>query len=233
MDYYILKYGKASEIRVTVVNNPNDDKYVDKWEYEFKDDNLVRGILYRDSELLSRTEFELDSLNRKISLKENFKHKALGWKRTDSRTLYTENKKELQFLNSTGDIQYKMIVEYDSVHFPIKITSYNSQGEFDALSTASYDYDSNTYRYKVYKNDMSVVLDQPKHFILNYILQKNEFGDVTEMYWITSNKEANVRHVIEYKYDKKGNWIRKKRRLITPDRKKVLSVISRKIKYKD
>jgi hypothetical protein len=233
-DHYLLKHGKARIVTVTIVNNPKkDDKYVDQWKYEFKENNRILATLNRNSELLARKEFELDSLGRRISMKENFKHKALGWQRKDSKIIYSDHKKEIQFLNEQREKQYTMIVEYDSVKSPIRITSFNSQNEFDGLSTADYDYENNRFVYKIYKADMSIVLNQPRSFILNYVLQRNEFNDIIEMYWPTSEKSANVRHVIEYKYDKKGNWIRQKRTLIMPGRTKVLSIITRKIKYEN
>lgn len=231
-DYYLLKQEEAREITVNVITNPNDkDRYVDKWIYEFQSSGLIRTKLYRDGDLLSTSEFELDSKKRKISNKVNFKHKALGWERTNSKIVYGENLKELHLLNAQGKIKYKMIVEYDSLNSPVKITSLSNGGEFDGLEIADYDYKNGTYVYKVYRNDMSIVLDKIEYYNPNYLIQKNEYGDIIEMYWPTAKKGSNVVHKIEYKYDKKGNWTKIKIMLITPDRKKVLETATRKIQY--
>lgn len=80
---------------------------------------------------------------------------------------------------------------------------------------------------------MSSNLDNLEYFNPNYLIQENEFGDITEMYWPTAKKGSNAVHIIEYKYDKKGNWIRIKKILTTPERRKVLKRVTRKFIYLD
>jgi len=157
----------------------------------------------------------------------------MGWERKSIKYAYSPFSKELQFLANDGKIKYRMLVQYDSLNLPVRITSMNNQGKLDGLSIAKYDYQNATYRYVVFKNDNSIVLDKIEYFNPDYIIEENENGDITEMFWPTAKKGSNVIHKLEYKYDKLGNWTKLKKVLITPERKKVLAIITRKIKYKN
>lgn len=228
---YLIKGGKPSKIIVTVQNNPSGDSYVDKWIYEFETSKKVIGKLYRDGNLSTTSRFTLDSIGRRISISKNLKHKSLGWKKTNTNYVFTHNSKELLFLNLEGDVKYRMLVQYDSLKSPVRITSFNSQNKFDGVSTAKYDYISGTFRYRVYRADRSIVVDKEEFYNHEYLIERNDNDDITEMYWPTARKGSGVVHKFNYKYDKLGNWIRMKKTLVAPGDKRVLSVTKRKITY--
>lgn len=230
-NHYLLKVGEAKRITVKKINNPNDNRLVDEWIYDFETKKKVNGKLYRDNSLITTRAFELDSINRVISNNTNFKHKALGWERTIIKYVYGTSSKELQFLDNNGKIKYRMLVQFNDMNLPIRITSFNSFGEIDGLSIADYDYEKGVFRYVVSKSDGSIVLDKIEYLNPNYLLERNDHGDISEMFWPTAKIGSNVVHKLEYKYDKLGNWIRLKKIMVTPESKKTLAIITRKIDY--
>jgi len=62
--------------------------------------------------------------------------------------------------------------------------------------------------------------------------ERNEYGDLTRVLWVTANPYNKVFHVFEYKYDKKGNWVKRKRFIEKNGRKKLSTEVVRKIKYR-
>lgn len=232
-EQYTLKNGQARKIVVKVITSPNDDKIIGKWIYEFPSSNVITGKLYSDGELLSTTELELDAKKRIVSKNENFLHEKVGWERTITKIEYGEKSKEFQILNNEGEIESKMHVEFDSLNSPTKITTLDMHGEFKALATADYDYRNGTFNYKVFKKDMSIEMERVEYYNPNYILKKNELGDITEMFWPIAlvKKDVTIKHKMVYDYDKKGNWTKVTRTLSTPETEKVLSIKKRKIKY--
>ena len=234
VDHYSLKNGQARKMVVKVITNPDDDdKIIGKWIYKFPSTNVITGKLYRNGALISTVELELDANKRTVFKNLNFKDENVGWERTISNIEYGEKSKEFQILNKEGEIESIMHVEFDSLKSPTKITTLDMHGKFKALATADYDYRNGTFNYKVFKKDMSIEMDRVEYYNLNYILKRNEFGDITEMFWpiAFAKKDVTIKHKIEYDYDKKGNWTKITRILVTPETEKVLSIIKRKINY--
>ncbi len=231
-DYYRIQ-GNPKKITVKEVNNPNDAlRFEQKIEYTFNDDFNVRKTLYRDGELTITESFVLDSLKRRIEIESNYKHKAIGWEKKRSRIIYRENSKEMHFLNASGSVFKKMIVDFDSIGSPIKITSLRKGDVYDGSSTAEYDYGNSTYVYSVFQANGNLVTRTVKNYNKDYIITKDDKGNPTKMHGVTARKEANVIHEVKYKYDKQGNWIKRTKKLIMPEKRKVLSVVTRKIKYR-
>ena len=57
----------------------------------------------------------------------------------------------------------------------------------------------------------------------NFIIDKNENGDITKMYWILTNKDDPYIHEIEYEYDEKGNWIGLFKYIVNPKGEKKIN----------
>ncbi len=227
---YFLKNGKAKEIIVTRKVNPGQEfSYSEKINYTFPEKSIIRLKRYKNSELESTREFSLDSLNRVLKNTVRFKHKALGWRTSKYETIYGDKIKDLKMLNQDGSLDYTMRVILNEKNNPVEIRTLNKDNQLIGLSTAEYDYKNNTFVYKVYREDGSIVLNKTESFKKDYEIKRNEFGDLVEFYWPTSS--SNIKYVIEYKYDNKGNWTRIKKIQIDGKKKKTTEIKNRKIKY--
>jgi hypothetical protein len=227
---YVLKSGIAKEIIVTKKVNPGQDfSYSEKTNYTFPEESIVRTKRYKDSELESTREFSLDSLNRVLKNTVRFKHKALGWTTSKYETVYGEKTKDLKMLNPDGTLNYTMRVVLNKNHNPIEIRTLNINSQLIGLSTAEYNYNTNRFIYTVYREDGSIALNKTEWFKKDYEIKRNEYGDLTEFYWPTSS--SDIKYLIEYKYDDKGNWTRIKKIQIDGKKKKTTETTSRKIKY--
>lgn len=227
---YILKNGEAKEIIVfKKVNSGQNLFYSEKIYYTFPENSIIRMKLFKNSELISTREFYIDSLNRVLKNTVRFKHKTLGWITSKYETIYTDNTKDLKILYPNGSLDYTMRVIFNRKNDPVEIRTLNTQNKLISLSTANYDYDNNKFVYKVYGQDGSIVLNNTEFFKKEYEIKRNEFGDLIEFYWPTSN--SNVKYFIEYKYDDNGNWISIKKTRLDGKKKKITEIKKRKIKY--
>lgn len=227
---YVLKNGEAKEIIITSKVNPGQDfSYYEKTNYTFPEKSIIRLKRYKDSELVSTREFSVDSLNRVLKNTVRFKHKALGWKTSKYETVYGDKIKDLKMLNLDGTLNYIMRVIFNENNNPIEIRTLNINNQLIGLSTAEYNYSSNKFIYKVYKEDSSIVLNKTESFKKDYEIKRNEYGDLIEFYWPTSSSE--IKYLIEYKYDDKGNWTKIKKIQVDGKKKKTTEIKSRKIKY--
>ncbi len=227
---YVLKNGEAKEIVVTRKVNPGQEfTYSEKINYTFPERSIIRLKRYKDSELESTREFSVDSLNRVLKNTVRFKHKALGWRTSRYETVYGEKSKDLKMLNQDGSLDYTMRVILNENNNPVEIRTLNIDNQLIGLSTAEYDYKNNKFVYKVYREDGSIVLNKTESFKKDYEIKRNEFGDLTEFYWPTSS--SNIKYIVKYKYDDKGNWTRIEKIQIDGQKKKTTEIINRKIKY--
>ncbi|TYA74721.1 hypothetical protein [Seonamhaeicola marinus] len=227
---YVLKKGNAKEIIVIRKVNPGQDfSYSEKINFSFPKKSMIRLKRFKDSELESTKEFSIDSLNRVLKSIVRFKHKSLGWTTSKYETVYKEKTKDLKILNLDGSLNYTMRVVLNEYNNPIEIRTLNRDNQLIALSTAEYDYNKNTFVYTVIRQDGSIALKQKESFKKDYEIQRNEFGDLIEYYWPTSSN--NVKYIVEYKYDDRGNWTRIKKIMIDGEKKKTTEIKTRKIKY--
>ena len=227
---FILKNEIAKEIIVTRKINPGQDfSYAEKTIYTFPKQSIIRTKRYKDSELESTREFSIDSLYRVIKNTVRFKHKALGWQTSKYETIYRTKTKDLKMLNLDGSVNYTMRVVFNENENPIEIKTLNSNNELIGLSTAVYDYDNNSFVYTVFKKDGTIALNKKEFFKKDYEIKRNKYGDLQEFYWPTSS--SNIKYIIEYKYDDKGNWTKMKKLQIDGNKKKTTKIISRRIKY--
>jgi len=227
---YVLKNGEAKEIIVTRKVNPGQDfSYSEKINYTFPEKSIIRLKRYKDSELESTREFSIDSLNRVLKNTVRFKHKALGWRTSKYETVYGEKTKDLKMLYSDGTLNYTMRVMLNENDNPIEIRTLNTNGQLIGLSTAEYNYSTNKFIYTVYREDGSIALNNAESFKKDYEIKRNEYEDLTEFYWPTSS--SDIKYLIEYKYDDKGNWTRIKKIQIDGNKKKTTEIKNRKIKY--
>jgi hypothetical protein len=212
-------------------NYLKNETYVNKWIFSYTSDTIVRGKLLKNDELKSVFEYILNDKKEIIETKVNFFNKSVINDKHHIKYQLSNNTKILNFLDDDSKIASKMIVEMDSLKSPIKITSFNFNNEVQSMETAEYNYKTNIYNYKVYNYYNELVLDKNENYSYNFILEKNEYNDITKMIWPLSKNKSLI--IFEYKYDPKGNWIKRTKKHIDNEKESISTIIKRQIKYKD
>lgn len=227
---YSLNKGIASKIivKTNIIYPEIKLSHHTKHIYNILSSTRLELVTYTNKDLHSISEFILDSVGRVIFKKIKSNLKSLN--SVNTKITYKRNKKEFLVFNNHSVLTHKMVVEYDSLKYPIKITKFNNHNKIENISTAQYDYINGNYHEKNLRNDGTIVFDKIIDFNPNKGIKKNKFGDIIEMYWPTS---SNVILKWVYKYDNSGNWIKKTRIRKSLNQEEIQSITSRKIKYKN
>lgn len=227
-NYYETDSGDIKSIKINKVTYLKIESYKSKWVYKFPKENIVKGRFFNKGELKSEFTYTLDSLNRKVKIEMKSKTPLVGWEKTKSEFLYKKNKRIMEkHFDSTSNLIRIGNYEYDSLGYLVQLTL-NSGYE-----TAIYYHEESSYIYRIFNNQKELISE--KILFANKSKdqnKKNEFGDLTRLLWPTANPDYKVFHVFEYQYDKKGNWIKRKRFMEKNGRKRLLSKVVRKIKYR-
>lgn len=230
-DLYKVKDKNIESVVVSETNYLKNESYINKWIFNYSADTIIRGKLFKNEELKSNFEYVLDDNKRIIEMKSIFFSQYVKNDKQHVKYDITDNIKVLNFLDDNLKIKSKMVVEMDSLHSPIKITSVNFNNEIQAIETANYNYKSNTYNYKIYNSNNEIVLNKTEYYNKDFIIEKNEFGDITKMFWPLSSNKVII--TFEYKYDKKGNWIKRVEKNFSNNSESISTVAKRNINYKD
>lgn len=228
-DYHDTRKENVEKIIVKRTGYYSSGKsYKEKWEYNFREKNKCDGKLFKDGELNSYFSYEYDSLNQKIKSITKSKIPSLGWEKQTIEYKYIDGRRLFEkHFDGEYNLVRNAVFEYDSLKYLIKL-SVN-----DTYETADYNYKTDSYVYKVFNQRGELVLEKENFAHLNRGQEiRNEFGDLIQVIWPTANPINNVYHIMEYKYDKKGNWIKRKRYIVENGKSRVKSKITRKIKYK-
>lgn len=220
----------VKNMTVSETNFLKNETYTNKWIYNYSNDTIINGRLLKDDELKSIFEYVIDKNKKIIESKVVFYHRAIKNDRLHVKHTVTDSIKTLTFLDDNSNIDYEMIVEMDSLKSPTKITSVKN-GEIQSMETANYNYKANTYNYKVYNNSNEVVLEKLEYYNYNFIIEKNDFGDIIKMIWPLSKNKSII--TFEYKYDKKNNWIKRTKKRMENNQEITSSIVKRDITYKD
>ncbi len=220
-----------NNVKNIIVNETNflkNETYTNKWIYNYSNDSIINGRLYKDDELKSIFEYIVDKNKEIKESKVNFYNKSIANDKLHIKYDRTDSFKTLTFLDDKLSAVSKMIVEMDSLKSPIKITSVKN-GEIGAIETAEYDYKSNTYNYKVYNYLNELVLNKLEYYNYPFIIDINENGDIVKMIGPLSKNKSII--IFEYKYDKKNNWIKRTKKFIENDNESTISIVKRNIVY--
>ena len=229
-EFYKVRDNNIENLTVTETNYLKDETYTNKWVYNYSNDTIINGKLFKDEELKSIFEYSINKDKKIIESKVVFYHKLVINERLHIKYVLNDSLKILNFLDDKLRIQWKMIVEMDSLKSPIKITSIRND-EIEAKETAEYNYKLNTYKYKVYNNYNKLVLDKIEYYNYDFIIEKNEFEDIVKMIWpLSQNKSITT---FEYKYDKKNNWVKRIKKIIINNKEVTTTIVKRSIKYKN
>jgi len=227
-EFYKTKNNNVKNIIVTETNFLKNETYTNKWIYNYSNDSIINGRLYKDDEIKSSFEYIVDENKEIIESKVNFYNKSISSDKLHIKYDRTDSLKILTFLDDRLVIVSKMIVVMDSLKSPIKITSVKN-GEIGAMETADYDYKLNTFNYKVYNYLNEMVLNKLEYYNYPFNIDKNEYGDIVKMIAPLSKNKSIV--IFEYKYDKNNNWIKRTKKIIENDKGITISIVKRDILY--
>ncbi|OOV25040.1 hypothetical protein BXU11_15940 [Flavobacterium sp. LM5] len=229
-ELYRTNDSNVKNMTVSETNFLKNETYTNKWIYNYSNDSIINGRLFKNEELKSIFEYIIDDNKEIIESKVVFYHNSLINDILHIKYKITDSSKTLTFINDNLNIVSKMIVEIDSLKSPTKITSVRN-GEIQAIETADYNYKSNTYNYKVYNYSNEIVLNKLEYYNYNFIIDKNDFGDIVKMIWpLSKNKSITI---FEYKYDKNNNWIKRIKKIIENDKEITTTIVKRNIIYKN
>jgi hypothetical protein len=229
-ELYKTNDNNVKNITVSETNFLKNETYTNKWIYNYSNDSIINGRLFKDEELKSIFEYIIDKNKEIIESKVVFYHKSIKNDRLHIKYKITDSLKILTFIGDNLNIVSKMIVEMDSLKSPTKITSVRNE-EIQAIETADYNYRLNTYNYKVYNYSNEIVLNKLEYYNYNFIIDKNDLGDIVKMIWpLSKNKSITI---FEYKYDKKDNWVKRTKKIIENDKEITTTIVKRNIMYKN
>lgn len=236
-DYYRLKSGKASQIKVSVVTDPafpdSPDYSYEQWEYNFVKPDSISGQAEKDGKKVYFFQFSTDAQGRKKETIDRIPNMIKGWETIHIKYEYPENRKQMYVLGLDKKTQYILEVAYDSLQNPLYVGSYSPGKGVQAVAVADYLYTDRYYNHTLYNSKGRALLEESQYFYHDYIIKKNEQGDVTQMYEPFEPIIFGVVFYIKYRYDKRGNWKRKTITIQTLEDKWVRTDIKRRIKYSD
>lgn len=236
-DYYRLKSGNASQIKVSVVTDPafpdSPDYSYERWIYNFVRPDSITGQAEKDGRKAYFFQFSMDAQGRKKESLDRIPNLIKGWETLRISYKYPENRKQMYIKGLDNKTQYILEVAYDSLQNPRYVGSYTPGKGVQAIAIADYLYRERYYNHTIYNSKGRSLLEESQYFYHNYIIKKNAQGDITEMYEPFEPIIFGVVFYIKYRYDKRGNWKRKTITIQTPEDKWVRTEIKRRIKYVD
>ncbi|WP_299246204.1 hypothetical protein [uncultured Aquimarina sp.] len=233
-DYYLLKKGKPNSIKVNdTVFLRNSEKWIEENIYTYEKPNKVIVKKFRKDSLTKDEIYHLDSNNRMIKYEGNIKYSKGEWYVTKLNFAYDTGKKIIEKINRFGQIYMRYEVNYDSIKNPTLIKSTIVGPNNFRLENINYDYSNGIFVRSEFNFDGKIRNEEEGFINLDYVIEKNKFGDITKMYWVTSDKKDRIIYDVEYIYDNKNNWITMIKTLSEGGKpKKVYSKTHREIQYK-
>ncbi len=229
---------RNNDVKKIVVNKTgfysSGEKYVERWMFYFNEPNKILGEFYKGSELKSKYTYEFDDQKQLIKKIISIKQPLSGWREETYAYEYSNGNKivEKDFDENNELIRF-VNFKYDNYHNPIKLTIVESPSLQKSYETADYDYKNSSYKYKVFNTNGDLVLEETNYCNTDSTNNiRNDMGDLTKVAWATSPPNKQVFHIMDYKYDENGNWIKRERTVESKNGKNKRSIIKRKIEYK-
>ncbi|QCX40601.1 hypothetical protein FF125_19955 [Aureibaculum algae] len=231
-NYYRVKNGQPNNLTIndTIILNKSET-WIEKNIYTFESPNKILVKKFRNDSLAKDEIYKLDSIGRLINYEGNIKYSKGEWYITRLNFTYESNKKIIEKINRFGKIHMRYEVEYDSLKNPIILRDIIVGPDYTKLESVKYDYKHGIFTHMDFNYDGNLSKEEEGYINLDYVIDRNKFGDITRMYWMTSNKQDNIIYDIEYVYDQFNNWIKMVKILNTGNTKKVYSKTYRKINY--
>ena len=233
--YYNVKFGNPSEVTVKdTIFMANSDTWIEKNTYIFKSNFEMLVKKYRDNEFIADEIIKLDSNKRILNYEGNLKYEGGKWYITKVKYQYFKRKKIKEKVNDSDEIYLRYTVTYDSLNNPTLIEHTIVGPDKSRLQNINYDYANSQFILMDFNYQGQLEEEIRGNINSDYILEKNENGDITKMYWILTDKTEPFIHEINYEYDEKGNWIKLIKDVISPNgTKKPYHRTYREIKYKN
>lgn len=233
--YYSVKFGNPAEVVVNdTIFMANSETWIEKNVYSFKSSREMLVKKYRDNELIADEIIELDSNNRILNYEGNLKYEGGKWYVTKVKYQYQENKKIKEKINDSGETYLRYTVKYDSLKNPTEIEHTIVGPDHSRLQSVNYDYPNSEFILMDFNYQGRLEEEIKGNINSDFIIETNQNGDTTKMYWILTDKNEPYIHEIDYEYDEKGNWIKLIKNVISPDgTKKPYHRTYRQIKYKN
>ncbi|WP_396148665.1 hypothetical protein [Flavobacterium sp.] len=233
--YYNVKFGNPSEVVVNdTIFMANSETWIEKNIYTFKSDFEMLVKKYRDNEFIADEIIQLDSDKRILKYFGNLKYEGEKWYITKVNYEYLKRKKIKEKMNDLGEIYMRYTVTYDSINNPTLIEHTIVGTDKSRLQNINYDYSNSQFIIMDFNYQGRLEEEIKGNINSNFVIETNDNGDVTKMYWILTDKKEPYIHEIDYEYDEKGNWIRLIKNVISPNGiKRPYHRTYRKIKYKN
>ncbi|CAM1361763.1 conserved hypothetical protein [Tenacibaculum litopenaei] len=219
-----------------------------KREIEYKTFNKYMDLISlkrfnSENKLIWLNIYKYDSLRRRIRLDNKHWINVIGYQKKHTTYEYDSigNCLEIQF-NSNNKILNITKYEFDTNRNLVQLANYNGSGNLIGYEKAKYYVDENTVEISQFNNKGKLIItqshsiDYSKDFKHKTQYEYNEYGDL--IFWERRlNENDNVCYTIEYKYDKRKNWISKKKfsQIKTKNgklkKKKIKMIKTREIKY--
>jgi hypothetical protein len=233
--YYNVKFGSPFEVIVNdTIFMVNSETWIEKNTYTFKSDYEMVVKKYRDNEFIADEIIQLDSNKRILNYEGNLKYEGGKWYMTKVKYRYQENKKIKEKINDSGETYLRYTVKYDSLKNPTEIENTIVGPDYKRLQSVNYDYPNSKFILMDFNYQGQLEEEIKGSINSDFIIETNQYGDPTKMYWILTDKNEPFIHEIDYEYDEKGNWIKLIKNVISPDgTKKPQHRTYREIKYKN
>lgn len=233
--YYIVKFGNPSEVIVNdTIFMANSETWIEKNTYTFNSNFEMLVKKYLNNEFVADEIIHLDSIKRILNYKGNLKYEGGKWYITKVNYQYLKDKKIKEKINDSGETYLRYTVTYDSINNPTLIEHTIVGPDKTRLQNINYDYANSQFILMDFNYQGRLEEEIKGNINSNYILEKNENGDITKMYWILTDKTEPFIYEIDYEYDENGNWIKLIKNVLSPDGTiKPYCRTYREIKYKN
>lgn len=234
-DFYTVKNGHPSTIVFyDTIQRVNSEKWTERTNYTFKKNTEILVKKFKNDSLIKDEKYHLDSKGRIVKYVGDWKHRKGEWFNKKLKFSYEKNKKIIEQLNTLDQTTERCEVHYNRFKDPTRIETTIVGSDHFKLEDLKYDYINGTYIHLKTDSYGNPTHKESGVFNVDYVIEKNEFDDITKMYWITSNKKKKIIYHIDYEYDISGNWIKKiTSRTENGVSKKIVSKAYRTITYKN
>ncbi|WP_268122122.1 hypothetical protein [Roseivirga pacifica] len=238
---YVPKYGSIEKVinTNTFYSKSGVEKKKDVYEYSTKMDTITEKR-YESSEITAELTFIFNQ-NKQLTSR-SFKRKIpySGWKydlatyKYDSTGLIERTE-----FDSNGNKVINAVIKNDSLSNIIELRLFDKDNELIGYETATYDYPSNNWVYRVFDKTGNLVTTNNYEIDLSINTDRkyNEQGDCI-YYPRNWGENDDVYFELQIKYDKKGNWVQKKIYEVKLNGNRVVDrsinrIFKRKIVYKN
>ncbi len=233
-DLYQVKASNVEQVIAEVKGfYSSGTTYNERWVFNYVNPKQIVGQLFKDSELTSNFEYFFDDSGKLTQTITSSRLPLVGWQSSVTQYKFEKDKLvEVRHLSKILQLLDYVRYEYDNNNHPVKLTFFDNLNQIISFETAEYDTYRKKYTYRIFDSDKKLISEDMEYFNLNKSKDLfNNNGDLILIQWPRSNPDKKVFHSFDYKYDIKGNWIKRKWLILEQKKKKRRSIVKRKIIY--